>query len=62
MTKSRLFRTGAMPATDVARIGYDGWKRGEVLIVPGVKNQAATALVRVSPRFVVRRVLKYLNT
>ncbi len=62
MTKTRLFRLGTMSAADVARIGYEGWKRGKVLVVPGVTNRLGIALVRVSPRFVVRKLLKQLNT
>jgi short-subunit dehydrogenase len=62
MTDSRLFLLGTMTAADVARIGYNGWKRGKVLVVPGVTNRLGVALVRVSPRSIVRKLLKQLNT
>ena len=62
MTESRLFRLGAMKATDVARIGYKGWKLRKVVVVPGLTNRLGVVLVRVSPRSLVRRLLKYLNT
>ena len=62
MTKTRLFRLGTMSAADVARIGYEEWKRGKVLVVPGVTNRLGVAVVRVSPRLVVRKLLKQLNT
>jgi len=62
MTETRLFRLGTMSAADVARIGYEGWKRRKVLVVPGVTNRLGVALVRVSPRLVVRKLLKQLNT
>jgi short-subunit dehydrogenase len=62
MTETRLFRLGTMSAADVARIGYEGWKRSKVLVVPGVTNRLGVALVRVSPRLAVRKLLKHLNT
>ena len=62
MTDSRLFRLGTMSAADVARIGYDGWKKRRVVVVPGLTNRLGVALVRVSSRSVVRKVLKRLNT
>ena len=62
MTETRLFRAGTMTAAEVARIGYDGWKRGKVLVVPGASNQFGAALVRVSPRPLVRKILRRLNT
>jgi uncharacterized protein len=62
MTKTRLFRLGTMSASDVARIGYDGWKRRKVIVVPGITNRAGVALVRLSPRWMVRKLLKRLNT
>ena len=42
----------------VARIGYEGWKGGKVLVVPGMTNRFGVALVRVSPRSIVRKRLK----
>jgi hypothetical protein len=62
MTETRLFRLGTMSAADVAGIGHEGWKRRKVLVVPGVTNRFGVALVRVSPRLVVRKLLKQLNT
>ena len=62
MTESRLFRLGTMNATDVARIGYEGWKQRKVLIVPGIVNRLGVVMVRVSPRSLVRKLLKQLNT
>ena len=62
MTESRLFRLGTMNATDVARIGYAGWKQRKVLVVPGIMNRFGVVLVGVSPRSLVRRLIKRLNT
>ncbi|MGH9887750.1 MAG: SDR family NAD(P)-dependent oxidoreductase [bacterium] len=62
MTESRLFRLGTMNAADVARIGYQGWKRRKVLVIPGMTNRFGVAAVRLSPRSIVRKLLKQLNT
>ena len=61
ITDTNLFRRTVMTSADVARIGYDGWKRGKVLVVPGFSNRMGMAVVRFSPRPMVRRVVKRLN-
>jgi short-subunit dehydrogenase len=61
-TNSRLFRGDTMTAEEVARIGYDGWKRGESLVVAGRRNRISQLLVRLLPRGYVRRVVRRLNT
>jgi hypothetical protein len=61
-TNTRLFRLGTMTAADVARIGYQGWKRNKLLVVPGFTNKFGVSLVRFSPRPVVRKVVRLLNT
>ena len=62
MTNTRLFRLGTMTAADVARIGYQGWKRNKLIVVPGLTNKFGVGLVRFSPRPVVRKVVRLLNT
>jgi hypothetical protein len=62
MTGTRLFRLGTMSAADVARTAYEAWKRGKVIAVPGMTNQLGVSLVRVSPRSMVRKLVKHLNT
>jgi uncharacterized protein len=61
MTGTNLFRGTVMASADVARIGYEAWKRGTVLVVPGLSNRVGVAVVRVSPRAIVRRLVKRLN-
>jgi len=58
---TNLFRGKTMTSMDVARIGYEGWKSGRVLVVPGLTNKLGVSLVRVSPRPIVRRIVKRLN-
>jgi uncharacterized protein len=62
MTSTRLFKLGTMNASEVARIAYDGWSRGKVLIVPGITNQLGVFGVRFMPRPLVLKLLKQLNT
>jgi uncharacterized protein len=62
MTETRLGRSGSMTSPDVARIGYEGWKRGQVIVIAGVTNRLVAALVRFSPRPLVRKVVRRLNT
>jgi hypothetical protein len=35
--------------------------QGKAVAIPGVANRLLTLLVRLSPRFVVRRVVRHLN-
>src|SRR5437660_6236010 len=56
MTHTRLFRLGTMTAADVARIGYNGWKRRKILIIPGVTNRFGVLLAQLSPRPMVRKL------
>ena len=62
MTNSNLFRRQTMTAGEVARIGYEGWKRRQVLVIPGSSNRMGVAMVRLAPRAMVRRIVKRLNS
>jgi short-subunit dehydrogenase len=61
MTHTNLFRRRRMTSDDVARIGYEGWKRGAVVVVPGFTNRMGMLWVRLTPRATVRRVVRRLN-
>ena len=63
MQDTRLFkRAGTMKSPDVARTGYAGWKAGTIIVVPGLGNRLTAAIVRVSPRPMVRKIVRNLNT
>jgi short-subunit dehydrogenase len=62
MTNSNLFKRATMTSADVARIGYDGWTKGKVLVIPGFSNRQGVALVRFAPRSMVRKIVKRLNS
>lgn len=49
------------PVDFVARAGFDGFRAGKALVVPGVTNRIGTMLVRFSPRAAVRKVVRFLN-
>jgi short-subunit dehydrogenase len=57
-----LFRLGTLSATAVAQAGYRGFRRGRSIVIPGLKNKLLAAVVRCSPRTVVRKVVKRLQS
>ncbi|MFO0726275.1 MAG: SDR family oxidoreductase [Myxococcota bacterium] len=59
--ESRLFQAGAMTAAAVAESAYRAMKRGQALIVPGLRNKLIPISVRFSPRGMVRAVAAALN-
>jgi short-subunit dehydrogenase len=61
MERSLLFRLGAMDAATVARRGYRGFRRGKVIVVPGLKNKLGAFAVRFAPRSFVRKLVKRLQ-
>jgi hypothetical protein len=56
-----LFERGVMDARTVARAGYRGMKRGDAVVVPGLRNRLTTLLVRLVPRSTARRVAMRLQ-
>jgi short-subunit dehydrogenase len=62
MTESRIFKAGAMDAAQVARIGYESWAAGKVLVIPGLANRLGVFSVRVAPRVAARRIAKRINS
>ncbi len=61
MAGSRLMRFGMADARSVAEAGYRGMEAGKVVVIPGITNRMGSLLVRLSPRFAVRRVVSWLN-
>jgi short-subunit dehydrogenase len=56
-----LFRMGLADAKTVARAGYRGFRRGKVLVIPGLTNKLGTIAVRLAPRLGVRKVVRLLQ-
>ena len=62
MDKSLVFRLGTMGADVVARAGYRGFRRGKVIVVPGLRNKLTAFSVRLGPRSFVRKLVKRLQS
>ncbi|HXK61491.1 MAG TPA: SDR family oxidoreductase [Acidobacteriota bacterium] len=62
LQRSWLFSFGVMDVETVARTGYQGFRQGRLLVIPGAKNRLLAFAVRFSPRAFVRMVAKRLNT
>ena len=61
--KTRLFRLGrVMRSADVAQAGYDAMLAGRRLVTPGLMNALASQSVRVTPRALLVKITRYLNT
>jgi hypothetical protein len=60
--KQRVAQSKKMTADDVARIGHQAYRSKKVISVPGLQNKALVMLTRITPRSVVRRMVKKYNT
>ena len=62
MENRRLFKlTRPMSSRRVAEAGYEGLLGGKTIVIPGLKNKLGVQSLRISPRAVVRRVVKKLQ-
>ncbi len=62
MESSRLVKGRTLAgASDVARVGYRAMQRGDVVVVPGLRNKIFATSVRFTPRSVLRRVVHRLQ-
>jgi uncharacterized protein len=61
MKDSRLFRLGRMSAQEVAEVGHQAFRRGRVVVVPGLRNRLLAFSVRLSPRAMARKIAGALN-
>jgi len=59
--KRGLVPTLALDPRPVARAGFRGLRRGETVVVPGVSMRLLTAVARVTPGPIARRVMRYYN-
>ncbi|EPG67836.1 SDR family oxidoreductase [Leptospira wolffii] len=65
MDGSAILNSGLVPkanASDVAKIGYEAVKSGRTVVVSGIANKLMAQSVRISPRFLVRKLARILNT
>jgi uncharacterized protein len=58
---SLLVRLGSMNAAKVAKIGYRGFRRGKIIVVPGLGNKLLVFVSPLMPRALVRKIAKWLQ-
>ncbi|HXV61300.1 MAG TPA: SDR family oxidoreductase [Vicinamibacteria bacterium] len=58
---SNLVRLGIMDARTAAAAGYRAMEKGRPVVIPGTLNRIGALAVRLSPRAVVRPLVKRLN-
>ncbi len=51
-----------MPAAPVARAGHRAFRRGKVLVVPGLRNRLPAFSTRFTPRWLLRRLVRTLQS
>jgi uncharacterized protein len=62
MERSRLVSgRRIMDAATVARIGYEGMRRGKTIVIPGLRNRLLAQSVRITPRKTVTRIVRRLQ-
>ena len=59
---SLLFKLSLMDVKPVARAGYEGFRRGKVIIIPGIKQKITPFFLRLLPRSLVRKIVKSLQS
>jgi short-subunit dehydrogenase len=60
--KASLFKRQALATSkEVAEAGYRGMMRGEAIALPGFSNKALVQLLRILPRFAIRKITAKLN-
>lgn len=59
--QTRLFLFGVDDARRVAAAGYRGFRRGRRIVVPGLRNKLLAFSVRLTPRWLVRKIVVWLQ-
>ena len=61
MEEANLFKTGTMDVTEVAKQGYDGFRKGKTVIIPGLLARSVPVMERFMPRSITRKIAAKLN-
>lgn len=61
MKDSVMFKMGAATSLSVVQAGYRAMMGGRAMVVTGWKNKLIVQLLRITPRFLVRRVVRRVN-
>jgi short-subunit dehydrogenase len=59
--KVRRRKLPGMTAEVVAKVGYEKFRSGHVVIIPGWGNKLSVFIVRFIPRSPLRKLVKYFN-
>ena len=59
---SLLFKMSLMEVGPVVKEGYEGFRQGKVIVLPGIKQKLIPVLLRFTPRFLVRKIVKSLQS
>lgn len=61
INKSEQAKKYLMDADIVAKVGYDQFKKGKVIIIPGFKNKILVSLNKIFPRAISRKIILKTN-
>ncbi len=59
---SLLFKMSLLDMEPVVEAGYQGFRKGKTIVIPGIKQQIVPFLNRFTPRILVRKIAKKLNS
>jgi len=59
---SLLFKLSLMDLEPAVKAGYEGFRKGTTIVIPGLKQQIIPFLNRFTPRILVRKIAKKLNS
>lgn len=61
MEKTSMFQNNVMGVEPVAKAGYHGFRKGQVIVTPGIRNKMTPWLIWMGPRWLVRKIAKGYN-
>jgi len=59
---ANLFQSRVMAVEQVAREGFEGMLRGQVVVIPGARNRWLARLSGVAPRSLLVKITRGLNS
>lgn len=62
IVKSKVAMKNIMDPKFVAEVGYNGFMKGNVLIIPGIKNKVLVLANKLIPRSISRKIIMKMNS
>lgn len=59
---TRLFKTGVVSAEEVAKAGFEGFRAGKAIVIPGAFPKVGALSTRLVPRGVTRRIAQAIQS